>query len=119
MVAPLVLILLLAACATPRPGTAPSPRSGPAYDYPAAPAAPAGPLDAPVVAALDQLAGTTASFGSVDGAALDVLAETGDPRLGWFVSDLLRFTTDLALHERWRCCSQSSSAPCANSQSRG
>lgn len=84
-----LLLLLVVACGAP---TAPGTQSRAAYAYPPAPVAAQGPLPPPVVAALDLLAATTATFGSIDGDALDVVAASGDARLTWFVSDLLRFT---------------------------
>ncbi|MGH2797882.1 MAG: DUF3179 domain-containing (seleno)protein [Thermoleophilaceae bacterium] len=49
-----------------------------------------GPLDSQVDEALDRLIGT-AAVGGFDGEALRVVADSGDGRLGWPISDLLRF----------------------------
>jgi hypothetical protein len=58
----------------------------------AAPAVPSGPLDDRVAAAVERL------FANVDGyfdaSAVGEIGEAGDARMGWFVSDLLRFFHD-------------------------
>lgn len=58
--------------------------------FPAAPAVPDGPLDPAVAEALDGLL-DSATSGALDREALAVVANSGDARLGWLVSDLLRF----------------------------
>lgn len=61
------------------------------YTYPPAPRVPAGPLDRRVERALTQL--ISAMFvGALDGDALELVAESEDARLGWLLSDVLRFT---------------------------
>src|SRR5687768_8904116 len=60
------------------------------YRFPPAPAAPDGPLDAPVKDALDAIV-SSATEGRLDREALDTVAASKDARLAWFISDLLRF----------------------------
>lgn len=61
---------------------------GPAF--PPAPDAPDGPLDPAVNAALDTFV-TSLHAGGFDDEALETVGASKDPRLAWFVSDLLRF----------------------------
>ena len=63
----------------------------PTPSWPAAPQTPSGELDAAAVEALDRLVG---SFDErrLDRQALDVVAVSGDARIGWLLSDLLRFS---------------------------
>ncbi|MGH2954656.1 MAG: DUF3179 domain-containing (seleno)protein [Solirubrobacterales bacterium] len=58
--------------------------------FAAAPEAPGGPLAPEVASALDELLGS-ATEGVFDREALDAVARSGDARLAWLVSDLLRF----------------------------
>ncbi len=60
------------------------------YEFPPAPAAPTGPIDQ---AAVDILEVIWAGFevGGFDGGLVAGLGNTGDARLGWIMSDLLRF----------------------------
>ena len=58
-------------------------------EIPPVPAAPDGPLEPAAVASLDQILASVES--GVDRSAIRVLGESGDPRVGWFLSDLLRF----------------------------
>ena len=60
--------------------------------FPVAPAVRDGPLNARVEGALADLLPSALS-GTVDREALAVVAASGDARLGWFVSDMLRFAT--------------------------
>ena len=90
----LAAAVLLAACSNvPSADSAsPAPAEPSATPpWPAAPAAPAGPLEPSVAEAVDRLAG---SFGEgvLDRRALEVAASSGDPRIGWLLSDLLRFS---------------------------
>jgi len=100
-VLPTMLLLILAACTAPQSsGAAPSPTppspatSSPATQapegFPPAPPVTDGALDPAVSRALDDLADGVTTVG-LDGAALDTVAASGDARLAWFVSDLLRF----------------------------
>jgi len=57
--------------------------------WPRAPNAPAGDLDPEVGDAVDRLIESFVA-GSFDSGALDVVAASGDPRLAWLISDLLR-----------------------------
>lgn len=70
--------------------------SGPAnylgYRYPPPPPTPTGVLDPGVVADLDGL-WTSIEAGSIEVAPLERLGEADDPRLGWLLADLLRFTS--------------------------
>jgi hypothetical protein len=59
--------------------------------WPAAPAAPTGPLEPSVAEAIDRLVGSFGE-GALDHRALEVAASSGDPRIGWLLSDLLRFS---------------------------
>ena len=61
------------------------------YDYPAAPTVLGGAPSHSVATDLVRLA-REASRGELDGEALTRVAEAKDPRLAWFVSDLLRFS---------------------------
>jgi hypothetical protein len=58
--------------------------------WPIPPAVPTGSLEAGAADALDRLVAAF-SEGTLDRDALDVVANTGDARLGWILSDLLRF----------------------------
>ena len=80
---------LLSACAgAPIDASGDATPSAPPWPDP--PAVPTGPLEAEVAAALDRL---VARFGdgALDRDALEVVANTGDARLGWILSDMLRF----------------------------
>ena len=93
--AALVVALLLAACAAPAgdsDGSAPvSTEAGASPPWPAAPDAPTGPLEASVQEELDRL---VASFDerTMDRQVLETVAASGDARIGWLLSDLLRFS---------------------------
>jgi hypothetical protein len=63
------------------------------YDYPPPRAGPAGELKPEVERALSELM-SGAAAGALDRDALAVVARSGDPRLAWLLSDLLRFTLD-------------------------
>ena len=94
-VASLALLTVLAACgvtsaggvAQDRPNDVPVDSDG--DELPPAPAVPDGPLSQETIQNLDRF------FASVqlgaDTAALRALGETNDPRLGWIISDVLRF----------------------------
>jgi len=62
----------------------------PTYDFPSAPIVVERPLARPVADALARLV-PSAAVGILDPEALTVVADSRDPRLGWLVSDLLRF----------------------------
>ena len=90
----LAAAVLLAACSD-APGAdsaSPAPAEPSATPpWPAAPAAPTGPLEPSVAKGIDRLVG---SFGerALDRQALEIAASTGDARIGWLLSDLLRFS---------------------------
>jgi hypothetical protein len=100
----LAVVLAAAGCASPTtsttapgttpasasPTTGPTPTATPRATFPPAPVAPAGPLDPTVGAAVDAFLDSILSA-SFDQDALDVVAASGDPRIGWLISDLLRF----------------------------
>ena len=89
----LVPLLLAAACTHGSSGDADSdPPSGSVaeFSFPPAPAVPAGPVKPEVARALALLTPSLAA-GSLDLDALETVAASEDPRLAWFVSDLLRF----------------------------
>ncbi|MGH2952092.1 MAG: DUF3179 domain-containing (seleno)protein [Solirubrobacterales bacterium] len=70
-----------------------SPGAGETADaFPPAPGVGDGPLDPPVDQALDELV-RSATEGVFDREALETVAGSGDPRLAWLVSDLLRFVS--------------------------
>lgn len=75
--------------AAEQPGSAPRGSTG--YEFPPAPEAPTGELDSATSETLAQLLDSAAA-GRFDADALDGVADSGDPRLAWLVSDLLRFT---------------------------
>ncbi len=60
------------------------------FEYPAAPSAPTGPLDAEVVDAAEELVAGATDTG-LDRDALAVVVGSGDARLAWVLQDLLRF----------------------------
>jgi hypothetical protein len=62
-----------------------------AYRYPSAPKAPAGALDGRAERSLSRLISALLR-GELDREALEVLAASRDARLGWSLSDVLRFT---------------------------
>ena len=68
-------------------GGAPTP---PGSTWPDPPTVPTGSLEAQVAAALDRLV-TRYAEGALDRESLEVVAGTGDARLGWILSDMLRF----------------------------
>ncbi|MGH2823700.1 MAG: DUF3179 domain-containing (seleno)protein, partial [Thermoleophilaceae bacterium] len=87
--------LLLAGCIgggsderEPQP-RAPAPEA--AYTYPPAPSARTGPLDRRVERTLSRLLRQLLE-GEPDGGALEAVAASRDARLGWLLSDVLRFT---------------------------
>ena len=61
------------------------------YSYPEAPPTQSGPLAPGVQGDLARLVGAAAA-GQVDPEALEAIAASGDARLAWTISDLLRFT---------------------------
>ena len=69
------------------------------YAYPAPPAARAGALDPKVDGGVSRLLGSAVD-GRVDDEALAVVADSGDARLGWYLSDVLRFTRGGAGEDR-------------------
>ena len=90
-----VLLLVIAGCASgPSDATQPRFRESrspePPTTYPSPPNTPDGPLEPAVSAALDTLV-TSLLTGDIDEGALETMAASKDARLGWFVSDLLRF----------------------------
>jgi hypothetical protein len=89
-VAAAVAVLLLTGCtgAPEQPvGDAPGRAS---YDYPEAPAVPDAPLEASVASAMRALV-RSAATGALDARVLETVAESGDARIAWLISDLLRF----------------------------
>ncbi|MEO5985689.1 MAG: DUF3179 domain-containing (seleno)protein [Candidatus Limnocylindria bacterium] len=91
----MVIAVILSACssATPDPTQPDTNELEPsAVDplWPSVPPASTGDLDPSVGDAVDRLLGAFVD-GSFDSEALDVVAASGDARLGWIVSDLLRF----------------------------
>lgn len=82
--------LALAGCSTAIAPTPTSDAGAGASAWPTAPAVPDGALAADVDAAVERL--VTATPGVPDPAALATLAESGDARLAWLLSDLLRMT---------------------------
>lgn len=88
-----VLVALAAAACTasdPSPDAADSTDPTPASPtFPPAPQVPTGPLDPDVAHDLDAVFATAPD--SLDTAALARIAASGDARIGWLVSDLLRF----------------------------
>ena len=98
-----VAALVLAACAADaddvdesssesRPSSSPTTIATAGYRYPSAPEAPdaAAPSPDETDAAIDRLvAGFEAGY--FDAAAAEEIGSTGDPRHGWFLSDVLRF----------------------------
>ncbi|MBA2298897.1 MAG: hypothetical protein H0W14_12770, partial [Actinobacteria bacterium] len=62
----------------------------PTYDFPDPPIVVERPLARPVADALARLL-PSAAVGILDPEALSLVADSRDPRLGWLVSDLLRF----------------------------
>jgi Protein of unknown function (DUF3179) len=64
--------------------------AGDAAAFGAPPVVVAEPLDPEVDRALDQLA-SAAAVGELDREALELAADSGDARIGWLISDLLRF----------------------------
>ncbi|HUH16939.1 MAG TPA: DUF3179 domain-containing (seleno)protein [Methylomirabilota bacterium] len=81
--------------ATPLP-TGVTPSASP--PWPIAPEPPPGPLDAGTADAVDRLV-TSFVDGSLDMEALDIVATSADARLGWILSDLLRFAAPGTLRE--------------------
>ncbi len=84
---------LLAGCSDARQATAPAdePGAGAAAEaFGPAPAVVDEPLAAEVDGSLDLLIGT-AAVGGLDRDALEVVAQSGDARIAWLISDLLRF----------------------------
>ena len=67
------------------------------YEFPAAPEAPVGPLEQSVAETLEAV--WTSLTVEIDPAHLSRLGESGDPRLGWILSDLLRFFYYGEVHE--------------------
>lgn len=60
--------------------------------FPSAPEVPDGPLDPEVAAALDEVAAGMSSF--VSPTRIRELGASGDARVLWVLSDVLRFTQD-------------------------
>lgn len=90
-----VLVIVIAGCASgaspsgsQEPSGTPSATQIPGFPVP--PAVTEGPLDPAVSAAIERYV-TTLIAGNLDEAALDIIAASEDARLGWIVSDLLRF----------------------------
>jgi len=71
---------------------------GSAYAFPQAPTVPVGPLDPEIDAAITRLL-PPAVGGVLDTEVLGRIAESGDARLGWLVSDLLRFYQESTVEE--------------------
>ena len=83
--------LLLAGCGAGAEPRTVTDAGATGQSFPAAPTVPDGSLDPAVEEALDGLL-ESATSGALDREALAVVADSGDARLGWLVSDLLRFT---------------------------
>lgn len=95
MCAAVAATLVLAGCIGGEPDERGRSQRGPgpatAYSYAPAPNVTAGPLDREVERQLPRL--TTALLsGALDRGALKEVASSGDARLGWLLSDVLRFT---------------------------
>jgi hypothetical protein len=91
-----VAAVLLAACSAAPPADLPSPTAPETVPlasppWPSAPAPPRGDLEPATREALDRLL-RTFDEGPLDLQALDVVAASRDARLGWLLSDLLRFS---------------------------
>ena len=67
------------------------------YEFPPAPDVPVGPLEQPVVETLEAV--WTSLTAEINPALVSRLGESGDPRLGWILSDLLRFFYYGEVHE--------------------
>ena len=93
--------LVMAACTTddlPASGSA-DPAAAPGVEpWPSAPETDDRPLDQAVAESVEQLV-TTLAMRSVDADALDIIAASGDARLAWVVSDMLRFVADTRTEE--------------------
>ena len=92
--------LVTAACTTadlPASGSA-DPAATPGEPWPSAPETDDRPLDQAVAESVERLV-TTLAMRSVDADALDVIAASGDARLAWVVSDMLRFVADTRTEE--------------------
>ena len=90
---PFVVIaaLAIAGCGADQPRTPGAPGAGAQLDtFGAPPPVPDGPVDPAVVAAIDGLLGD-AITGTLERDAIEVVAGSEDARLGWLISDLLRF----------------------------
>lgn len=90
----LALALLAGACAStnatgPQTPAAAEVVAGATRDFGPAPTAPDGPLAADLQAAMDQIADTIDV--TIEGQDLTTLSAVGDPRVAWFLADLLRF----------------------------
>jgi len=91
---PLIAALALSACGgqtQPRPAAGAPATAKSAAGFPEAPRVTDGPLDQRAGDAVSRFV-SAAAAGALDRRALDVLAGTRDARLGWLVSDALRFT---------------------------
>jgi hypothetical protein len=87
--------LVLAGCIDGEPDERGRSQRGPgpatAYSYPPAPNVTAGPLERQVERHLPRLTAALLA-GALDREALKEIASSGDARLGWLLSDVLRFT---------------------------
>ncbi|HUG63746.1 MAG TPA: DUF3179 domain-containing (seleno)protein [Gaiellaceae bacterium] len=90
-----VLGVLVAGCAG---GDDTTPTRG-GYSFPPAPETPTGPLAADVAKAIDALL-PQARVGVFDRGLFEPVADSGDARLAWLVSDLLRFYQGSRLEEQ-------------------
>lgn len=62
-----------------------------------APEIPTGPLSEDLTSAIDMAfvqSMENSTWGRDEGLALDIIADSGDPRLAWIVSDMMRFVSD-------------------------
>ena len=75
---------------------------GEVVDFGPAPAVPEGPLASEIEAAITQLFSErlTGIFLGDEFAAIDTLGASGDPRVGWLLSDLMRVTQDPGMAQR-------------------
>lgn len=66
-------------------------------DFGPAPVSPDGPLSAPLNAAIEATFGDnlrSGGWGSEQTGALQIIADSGDPRVAWLIGDLMRIVTD-------------------------
>jgi hypothetical protein len=91
IVSTLMVVATFAGCGDDgdAPATASAERAREAFGEP--PAVPAGPLDPKVIDAARALVDSATAADPLDGAPLETVVDSGDARLAWLLSDLLRF----------------------------